>query len=455
MPRVPRRPRAPTAARSPRRRSTITTLALILILHAFAGHAYAPERTPLRELQAAGVAAARHPAASGSRLGLLVSRGGNPLVARAADDTFIPASLMKLATTVAALRRFGADHRFRTVVRAIGGTAREPTTLALIGGGDSTFATERHRRSRFLPDPDDRFQRPAFPSGSPTVQQLAAGIVASGVHRVRGDLVADDTVFDRDWVPDGWPARYFGYDAESGLISGLVVNEARTSPERHYNHPDPPRQAAEVLRAELARRGVLIDGRIRVAPTPPGSRFVAAVESPPLAEIIDFILRYSANYQAELLFKSLGAEFGREGSYTASERVVRAALLELDVPLAGFRQEDGSGLSVLDRATPRTIVALLQAILDRPILAAARLGIPVAGGQGTLEKRLVRWPTRGNLRGKTGLLRGVRAMAGWVRGRDGVPLVYVVIYNQGRSAIALSDPIDFFALALAFHPRTR
>jgi serine-type D-Ala-D-Ala carboxypeptidase/endopeptidase (penicillin-binding protein 4) len=233
----------------------------------------------------------------------------------------------------------------------------------------------------------------------------------------------------------------------------LIVNEGRTAPSRHYIVPNVALHAGQLIRREMADQGIRVAGSIRFGRTPSNAARVTSVSSPPLSEIVDFINRYSANYQAEILFKSLGAAFGTEGSYAAAGVVVRQALDELGVPRRGFNQEDGSGLSRDNRVTARTLSRLIEEILERPQLNAVRASIPVAGQVGTLQNRLDRAPTKDNLRGKTGYLRGVRGLAGWVTGPDGTPIVYVGLYNGAANALALSSPLDLLALAAAFHPR--
>lgn len=433
-------------------RTAALAACIALLAPAGPAAAYAPESTPDRKLEAATIDAATSSAASGAKLAAMLMRDGVPVVRRNAGSSMIPASLMKLATTVAAVHRLGPDHRFVTRVRSAGGSAARPARLYLIGGGDSTFSTNRYRKARFLPDEDDPVQRPAFASGSPTVEQLAARIDAAGVTRVTGDLIVDETLFDKDRVPAGWPSRYFGYSPESGYSSALTVNENRTDVRRTGIDPQPAIQAGRELRRALSRRGISIGGGIRYGTTPSGARSVASVSSPPLEEIVDFINRYSANFQAEILFKATAAEIRGLGTYANGERVVRGSLSSLGVSLSGFNAEDGSGLSRSNRMTARTIADLLDAILRRPALSAVKRSIPVAGKPGTLRTRLTRSPTGGNLRGKTGLLRGVRGLAGWVTGVDGTPIVYVALYNNARSALALTGPLDLFSLAAALHP---
>jgi D-alanyl-D-alanine carboxypeptidase/D-alanyl-D-alanine-endopeptidase (penicillin-binding protein 4) len=126
------------------------------------------------------------------------------------------------------------------------------------------------------------------------------------------------------------------------------------------------------------------------------------------------------------------------------------------VPTDGLVMADGSGLSVLDRVTPRTIAGLLERILGSKGSGWGPLrdSIPVAGEPGTLLKRMATAPTKDNLRGKTGQIEHVRAMAGWVTPLDGIPIVYVAIFNNVTRPLLLTKPLDLLGLLLALFPGT-
>ena len=66
--------------------------------------------------------------------------------------------------------------------------------------------------------------------------------------------------------------------------------------------------------------------------------------------------RDSDNFVSEMLLKELGASVARAGTTAAGAEVVRQALLEAGISLAGVRIADGSGLSPLDRLTAKTLV---------------------------------------------------------------------------------------------------
>lgn len=438
-------------------RRTLAWLAFgVLALTAAApAQARVPEKTPKRHLEAS---IRRTMASSPTRKatpGILVLRAGRSAVAINADRTFLPASLLKLATTTTAILRFGPDHRFPTRLLGRVPTGGVTGTVTLVGGGDPTFASEAYRREHFVPKPDDPIPVPVFASGSPTVETLAAAVAAAGVRRIQGDVRVDDSLFDTRRTQPGWIADYQRDDPDIGNIGALTVNEGYSDIDANILYADPAVGAGRQLVAALAARGVTVTGKIRRGESLAGGRELARVMSPPLGEIVDYTNRYSANYSAELTLKGLGARYGGAGTTAAGVRVVRETLTGIKIPLDGFVMADGSGLSLDNRMTPRTIGAILDWILraEGKPGDVLRNSLPVAGGPGTLFKRMTKPPTGGNLRGKTGFIRHVRGMAGWVTPSDGVPLVYVALFNNVPKPLALTTPLDLIGTAIALFGR--
>jgi D-alanyl-D-alanine carboxypeptidase/D-alanyl-D-alanine-endopeptidase (penicillin-binding protein 4) len=426
---------------------------LVAVLQAPAG-ARVPNRTPQRRLEAKVAEQVASAPARGSRSGILVYRGGREVFSLNADKPMTPASLLKLATTTAALAKFGPDHRFATRVFAPKPVSGTVTSLTLVGGGDPTLATRVYVADHFIPKPDDPAPVRVFAGGSPTIEDLAARIAGTGVRRIAGDLLVDASIFDSQRTMPGWIPDYTQKDPDIAYIAGLTANEGFVDLKQNILAPSPAMQAGTLLRSALAARGVVVAGTVRAGRVPSGAGEIARIESPPLSEIVFWTNRWSINLPAEMLLKSLGAAFGGAGTATAGARVVAETLKAKGIPTAGLTMADGSGLSTLNRVTPRTIAGLLRFLLtdDSKVGTSLRNSIAVAGGPGTLLRRMRSAPTFGNLRGKTGMIRHVRAMAGWVNASDGAPIVYVAMFNDVVSPRLLTIPLDLIGYALARYP---
>lgn len=440
-----------------RRLSVIAAATVVALLaSALPAAARVPHQTPRRKLEGAVSNSLSSKAAAGSVAGILITRGAATVFEMNGDRPLTPASLTKLATTLVALIKFGPEHRFAT--RVAGRAPRGGVVdgdLTLIGGGDPTLSTAAYAAKRYLPAPDDPLPVPVYDTAVPTIETLASAIAAKGIRRVTGSLIVDESIFDEKRTQQGWlPSYQKRNSVEVGNLSGLAIDEGFADVDGNLVEADPAMRAGRLLAAALARRGVSIGRGVARGTAGAKPNVLARVASPPLDEIVRYTNRYSVNFAAEMLLKNLGAAFGPAGTAAAGVAVIRETLAGKRIPVSDMVLTDGSGLSVLNRLTPRTISGILRYALadETPAGASMRDSLPVAGGPGTLFKRLRQAPAVGNLRGKTGLIRSVRGMAGWVEGRDGSTLTYVTIFNDAASASRLTTPIDVIALALARFP---
>src|SRR6185437_8946309 len=194
---------------------------------------------------------------------------------------------------------------------------------------------------------------------------------------------------------------------------------------------NPPLFAAGALRASLEKLGVKIDGQTRTGPTPSSAKAIAAIASPPLAQIIGEMDRESINIFAELLFRAAAhAALNKPGSAETGQENLRDFL----VHKVGTKPDvvgvsDGSGLSQLDHVTPRSMVKLLGYVHHAewgPVFHAA---LPVEGESGTLKRHGKGAPSRGNLHAKTGTTNTIAALGGYVTAINGEVLAFSLIYN--------------------------
>ena len=346
---------------------------------------------------------------------------------------FVPASAIKVVTAAAALEVLGVDARLRTSVRVatppVDGTVIGD--LWVVGGGDPVLGTDAWARD----------QQPALYT---SLDGLADGVVAAGVRRVGGNVVGDESRYDALRTVETWPARFVA-DGEVGPLSALTVNDGF----RVWAHPgsvpfeDPAAGAAELFVELLEARGVEVTGAATAGRAPAGTE-LAAVESPPVGDLVEAMLLDSDNGTAELLVKELGVQRGGGGSTTAGVAAVVSVLDASRFPVAGSVIADGSGLSDADRVTCELLVAVL---LARQEVLAPRLA--VAGESGTLARRFVGTPAAGRLRAKTGSLHGVTAITGYVESNAGEVLTFAFVVNGLPEDSPLATPLqDSLVLAL-------
>jgi len=349
-------------------------------------------------LETALAHALRAPGISPTRTGALAVdlQTGEVVFSARAARALAPASAEKLAVAFAALRLLGADYRFTTEVlgdgELVGRTWRG--NLYLAGGGDPTLA---------LAD----------------VEALARSVARSGVRRVTGAVVGDESRFDARRAAPGWKPSFVGFESRplSALsVEGVEIRGADGS----------AIAAAAALRAALERRGVAVARRARTGRAPIDAVPLALDLSDRLADVVRHMNRESDNFVAELLLKELGVQSGRAGTTAEGARVVRGELAAAEVPLSGIRLEDGSGLSRLDRLTAQALVAILRAGADDPDTGGAFVtSLAVAGISGTMKKRLVKRPARSRVIAKTGTTSQASALAGFMRRR----YVFAIVQN--------------------------
>jgi D-alanyl-D-alanine carboxypeptidase/D-alanyl-D-alanine-endopeptidase (penicillin-binding protein 4) len=324
-------------------------------------------------------------------------RSGEVIFARNLRLALAPASNEKLTLSYALLSTLGPAYRLRTTV--VGAGERVGATwhgdLVLKGVGDPTLSTGDLRR-------------------------LAARVRASGIRRVSGSIVGDESLFDARRTAAGWKASF--YRTESAPLSALSVDGGFY---RGTVTTDPALTAARVFRDALRGAGVAASGKVRRSGAAGAGTELAATVSRPLALLLRRVNSDSDNFTAELLLKHLGAVDTGRGTTAAGAAVVRRVLAEAGIPLLGARIVDGSGLSRLDRLSADTLVGLLESAWADPAVRAAFVGtLAVAGRRGTLERRLTRAPALGRVWAKTGTTSVASALSGYVAGRYAFALVH-------------------------------
>jgi D-alanyl-D-alanine carboxypeptidase/D-alanyl-D-alanine-endopeptidase (penicillin-binding protein 4) len=346
---------------------------------------------------------------------------GGLLFARHPDLPLAPASNEKLTVSFTALHELGTSYRFRTEI--FGRGHQEDGVwhgdVFLKGFGDPTLTSLQ-------------------------VERLATQIADLGITRIEGRVYGDESWFDAQRTAPGWKASY--YINECAPLSALIIDRGWYD---HHTARQPALAAAGELKRLLRKHGVT-SGAVGLGRAPDAAYGLAQVDSDPLPEVVAEMDHESDNFMAEMLLKEIGAEVGDAGTTFAGAAIVRRDLLAAGVPLAGVHISDGSGLSVNDRLTARALAALLVAVwndadLRNPFWAS----LPIAGINGTLDKRMLTLPARGAIRAKTGTTERASALSGYVRDRYG----FAVLQNGWPvHRYSAQKAQDRFATALASAP---
>ncbi|MDB5860003.1 MAG: penicillin-binding protein 4 precursor (D-alanyl-D-alanine carboxypeptidase)-like protein [Ramlibacter sp.] len=395
--------------------------------------------------------------------------GGPARLAHRIDVPVNPASVAKLATTFAGLELLGPSYTWSTPVY-LDGPVRDGVlqgNLYLQGQGDPKLVIER-------------------------LWLLLRKVQGMGVQRIAGDIVLDRSAFalpPRDAAAfDGEPLRPYNAAPDALLVNFKTVvvtitpqaNQARIRTEPTLAgvqwpqavplargdcgdwplalrpdfsnalqirfagsfpaacgektwlvaYPDPASYAARAVAALWREIGGELTGQVRDGRVPAGLKPAFEWSSPPLAEVIRDINKYSNNVMAQQLFLTLSLRERGSGTWEGSREVLRAWWRERfggEPPVT----ENGAGLSRGESITARQLGQLLQAAWASPLMPDFVASLPALGLDGTLRR--VRQNV-GMAHLKTGSLNDVSAYAGYVHGAQGRRYILVAIANHPKAS---------------------
>lgn len=325
---------------------------------------------------------------------LIETLDGKVVSAQNENEQFNPASTLKLATALVALRTLGPEHRFATGIWTDG--VLDKNTGALSG---NLYISGR--------DPSFHYEHGVL---------LARELNQLGIKQVTGDLI---------------------------VAPGFTMNfsaSAQRSGERLYDTLDSTLRQTEAMRAWNYERTLLNDkasletvpslavmGEVVVAPVAPTAKLLLTQRSSKLVDILKVLLCYSNNFMAERIGEALGGP----------ESVRQRLTTELGLGPDEIRFASLSGLGV-NRISPRVMMKIyreLRVELKKHGLAPAAI-MPVAGiDPGTLEDRFTGLPWRGSVIAKTGTLTrtdgGASSLVGQMRTANGEVLLFVIMNQRG------------------------
>jgi D-alanyl-D-alanine carboxypeptidase/D-alanyl-D-alanine-endopeptidase (penicillin-binding protein 4) len=394
---------------------------------------------------------------------------------------------MKVVTTFAALEILGPTYRPSTklVASATQSHGTLEGTFALVGGGSVDFDFDalgrmlsRLRqagvdtlrgdllldRSLFSPqrtdigtphfDSSPEFRYNVVPDALLLNQNVLSYRIASDALTVRTtiwppvpgvEIETNLTLIDaacKDWE-DGWKIPETRKNGETISVRMHGTFPRHCVQTQELNVIDRDDLIERAFRLTWGRLGGRWEGRAHVGHAPTGARVLAESFGRSVGELAVAVNKSSDNAHARVLFNLLGAKARAidETSFAASERVIRTWLRTHGVDDRGFVFENGSGLSRIEKIPTAQLATLLARARSSPWAPEFLASLPLAGMDGTMRNRLKDSPARGQARMKTGTLRDVVSLAGYMNDATGAPYIVVAFVNHPRATHDVARPI--------------
>jgi D-alanyl-D-alanine carboxypeptidase/D-alanyl-D-alanine-endopeptidase (penicillin-binding protein 4) len=185
-----------------------------------------------------------------------------------------------------------------------------------------------------------------------------------------------------------------------------------------------------IFRGLWAESGGTLDGAT-VTGTAPKAEPLLKFSSEPLGAALIRLNKHSNNLMTRNLFLTLGAErYGAPATLERGARAVREALTLRGIPTRKLVLENGAGLSRIERISADALNQLLRAAYNSPLFSEFESALPIVAIDGTLKRRFNGSSLTGNAHLKTGTLRDVSALAGYVHTAHGQRVAFVMLVNH-------------------------
>jgi D-alanyl-D-alanine carboxypeptidase/D-alanyl-D-alanine-endopeptidase (penicillin-binding protein 4) len=438
----------------------------------------------------------------------LVLRGDQVVLSHLAERPMQPASTMKLVTTLVSLEHLGPVFRGRTELLTNGEVKGEVLKgdLVLRGGADADLSGEvlegmlraLHNagirriegnlvldRSVFNPARLD-VGLPPFDESPEAYYNVIPDALLVNKNMLQIDMRSTDkrlqlemqpalagvtiasnmTLIDADCATweNGWKLPQVVHtenDRIKVVLQGTYPkNCAKTN---SINVLERDAYIDGLFRLTWKQLGGKLNGKTVTGSAPLDARLMAEHRARALPEVVRDTNKPSDNALARTLFLSLGAleadpvlgsrplpAVAGETTYTRADATIRNWMRAHGIDDSGFVIENGSGLSRIERISPLQMGGLLRAGLRSNWMPEFLASMPIAALDGTMRRRLGGSPAAGRARLKTGTLRNVVAVAGYVPDASGVQNVVVAMVNddlagEGRGRAVVDALVDWVA----------
>lgn len=403
------------------------------------------------------------PAYSASVSMYVADKDGNFIYEYNGNKGLSTASTLKIFTAAAALETLGKDYRYTTTIATDGtvSSGKLNGNLVLNSTGDPTLGSWRY----------DGYKPEDFKA------KVLSALKQKGISTISGDLIIDDSYFDFQTVPGGWPwndmGNYYGagvwgvnwrenqFDIQmngkemNGFNTELPgvnwVNDIKaagtsdqsiiyTAPHSNTAHisgtlpakaitvsgamPNPPITLGGEMKKWFSENNIQLNGKVistsemrinGIKPNFKTQEVLLSYQSPTLDKMVYWFLKKSINFYGETFIKTLGKEKKGAGSFSAGMDYLKEFWKSKGINSAMINFADGSGLSPQNYVSARAEVQALLWSKKQPWFPAYFEG----------------FPTQGNgMKMKSGTMKDVKSFAGY----HGNYVFSIIINNyQGSS----------------------
>ena len=331
------------------------------------------------------------------------------------DKLFTPASLTKIFTLLVALETFDEEqYAYPTSFYFSSTTPGEINgDLYVVGSGDPTQS------------PD-------------VIRKIADALVQKyNIRHISGDIVLDNSKF----LPEEFLGRGWMWDDKNPLIGALTVTGYKVKEKQNSYFNTMPLLWGKIFSQELSKKGVKIEGNVRIRKAQEGLRVKYIYYSDTLEKMLAYMMKKSDNQSAENIFRTL-ALIGNPDGVSTIARAISSLEEVIDTTLGlkwgkDYILVDGCGLSEYNLTTPSHLVKAITYLYRKYDFKVLDY-FASTKEKGTLKERL---PFQ--VWGKTGTLSSASALAGLLETKNKRWIVFCLIENNFIFIEEENDPKIF------------
>ncbi|QPB42482.1 serine-type D-Ala-D-Ala carboxypeptidase [Rodentibacter haemolyticus] len=243
-------------------------------------------------------------------------------------------------------------------------------------------------------------------------------------------------VFGQVYVADAKEAPYCQldvvvHDNNRYQVKGCLARQSKPFG-LSFAVQDPDAYAAAIVQRQLKRLGIEFDGKVLQPQKPQQGQLIAQHFSKPLPDLLKKMMKKSDNQIADALFRAIAYHYyKRPASFQLGTLAVKSVLQKQGIKFGNSILADGSGLSRHNLVAPKTMLSVLEYIAKNEDKLRLMETFPIAGVDGTISGRggLINPPLVKNVIAKTGSLKGVYNLAGFMTNARGEKVAFVQFIN--------------------------